>query len=186
MKKFLLLFISILTFSFLFTTNKTYAQEYPQGETWFLNGNINQEPVEFEISFISNNKVCDHLGAFSIVGKFQVIYQSNDETILVYNNFAWTNDVYRIITFKEAPTGELLTWLEANGVKLTGGGVGYDEGYQYGYQDGFIAGEKSKLAKNNESFYNNIAIWIPAVITVVALASIISIFGIKKKEWIIK
>lgn len=59
---------------------------------------------------------------------------------------------------------------------------GYQEGYQSGYQDGFIAGEKSKLAKNNESFYNRIAIWIPAVITIVALTSIISIFGIKKKE----
>lgn len=30
MKKFLLLFIPILTFTFLFTTNKTHAQEYPQ------------------------------------------------------------------------------------------------------------------------------------------------------------
>lgn len=59
---------------------------------------------------------------------------------------------------------------------------GYDVGYNDGYVVGFIAGEKSKLAKNNESFYNNIAIWIPAVITIVALASIISIFGIKKKE----
>lgn len=63
--------------------------------------------------------------------------------------------------------------------------AGYDAGsggYDLGYQDGFIDGEKSKLAKNNESFYNNIVIWVPAVITVVALASIISIFGIKKKE----
>ena len=64
---------------------------------------------------------------------------------------------------------------------------GYNEGilagnYQEGYQDGFIDGEKSKIAKNNEFFYNNIVIWIPVVITVVALASIISIFGIKKKE----
>ena len=58
----------------------------------------------------------------------------------------------------------------------------YQEGYQEGYQDGFIAGEKSKIAKNNESFYNNIAIWVPAVITLVALASIISYFGLKKKE----
>ena len=67
---------------------------------------------------------------------------------------------------------------------FTDGALGgdYQEGYQEGYQDGFIDGEKSKIAKNNESFYSNIAIWIPAVITIVALTSIISIFGIKKKE----
>lgn len=58
----------------------------------------------------------------------------------------------------------------------------YQEGYQEGYQDGFIAGEKSKIAKNNETFYKNIAIWIPAAISLIALASIISIFGIKRKN----
>ena len=58
----------------------------------------------------------------------------------------------------------------------------YQEGYQEGYQDGFIDGEKSKIAKNNEFFYNNIAIWIPAVITLVVLASIISYLGLKRKN----
>lgn len=58
----------------------------------------------------------------------------------------------------------------------------YQEGYQVGYQDGFIDGEKSKIAKNNETFYKNIAIWIPAAISLIALASIISIFGIKRKN----
>jgi len=67
-----------------------------------------------------------------------------------------------------------------------GYGVGHDEGYEIGraetYEQGFQDGEKSKIAKNNEIFYNRIAIWIPAAITVVALASIISIIRFKKNE----
>ena len=29
----------------------------------------------------------------------------------------WTNEAYRTITFENAPTGDLLTWLQANGTK---------------------------------------------------------------------
>ena len=29
----------------------------------------------------------------------------------------WTDQAYRTVTFSEPPTGELLTWLQANGVK---------------------------------------------------------------------
>jgi len=39
--------------------------------------------------------------------------------------------------------------------------------YTLGYRDGFKAGEKSKIAQNNEAFYNNIEKWlVPAIITV--------------------
>ena len=209
MKKFILLFIPILTFSFLFTTNNTYAQEYPQGETWMINENpvinfsktyyINFESDGENYNFIEFLYTDDPFPMSALKYSFTSIY--------VDYTGGWSNEANRIITFEEAPTGDLLTWLQANAVKVLVLNDGYDEGYQdgydegysegllegdyqegyqdgydEGYQDGFIAGEKSKLAKNNESFYNNIAIWIPAVITVVALASIISIFGIKKKE----
>lgn len=75
-----------------------------------------------------------------------------------------------------------------------GYGVGHDEGYEIGraetyeqdyeqgYEQGYQDGEKSKIAKNNEIFYNRIAIWIPTAITVVALASIISLLWFKKNE----
>lgn len=36
---------------------------------------------------------------------------------LVYNNSSWIDEKYRTITFANAPTGDLLTWLQANGVK---------------------------------------------------------------------
>jgi len=58
----------------------------------------------------------------------------------------------------------------------------YEQDYEQGYEQGFKDGEKSKITKNNEIFYNRIAIWIPAAITVVALASIISLLWIKRNE----
>jgi len=58
----------------------------------------------------------------------------------------------------------------------------YEQDYEQGYEQGYQDGEKSKIAKNNEIFYNRIAIWIPTAITVVALASIISLLWFKKNE----
>jgi len=52
-----------------------------------------------------------------------------------------------------------------------------------GYQDGFRAGEKSKIAQNNEAFYNNIEKWlVPAIITVIIVGGIVSIIAIKRRE----
>ena len=75
---------------------------------------------------------------------------------------------------------------------------GYDDGYDYGYNvgynnanekymqgynDGFIAGEKSKIAQNNEAFYKSIEKWlVPAIITVIVLGGIVSITAIKRRE----
>lgn len=39
--------------------------------------------------------------------------------------WSWTNQAYRTITFETAPTGDLLTWLEANGT-LIEPIIGYD------------------------------------------------------------
>jgi hypothetical protein len=55
--------------------------------------------------------------------------------------------------------------------------------YTLGYNNGFKDGEKSKLAKNNETFYNGIGKWlVPAVITVIVLGGIFSIASFKRRE----
>ena len=52
-----------------------------------------------------------------------------------------------------------------------------------GYNDGFRAGEKSKIAQNNEAFYKSIEKWlVPAIITVIILGGIVSIIAIKRRE----
>ena len=66
---------------------------------------------------------------------------------------------------------------------------GYNEGinlkddYMQGYRDGFKDGEKSKIAQNNEAFYNSIEKWlVPAIITVIIAGGIVSIIAIKRRE----
>lgn len=52
--------------------------------------------------------------------------------------------------------------------------------YTLGYNNGFKDGEKSKLSKNNETFYNNIEKWlVPAIIVILFLGGFIAI---KKKS----
>jgi hypothetical protein len=74
--------------------------------------------------------------------------------------------------------------------------VGYDEGYDEGYDKGFLegdysevyeegfkAGQKSKMAENNEKFYNGIEKWlVPAIITVIALGGFVTIAARKRRE----
>lgn len=69
---------------------------------------------------------------------------------------------------------------------------GYDKAYEeiitnddytLGYNDGFKAGEKSKIAQNNEAFYKSIEKWlVPAIITVIIVGGIVSIIAIKRRE----
>lgn len=39
------------------------------------------------------------------------------DAINVWSDNVWVNEAYRTITFFEPPTGDLLTWLQANAVK---------------------------------------------------------------------
>ena len=68
---------------------------------------------------------------------------------------------------------------------------GFDEGYNEGillnqseaYERGFKDGQKSKLAENNEKFYNGIEKWlVPAIITVIALGGFVTIAARKRRE----
>ena len=72
---------------------------------------------------------------------------------------------------------------------------GYDDGYEIGYDDGilvdeseayergFADGQESKLAQNNEAFYQGIEKWlVPAVIAVILLGGFVSIAVRKRRE----
>ena len=55
--------------------------------------------------------------------------------------------------------------------------------YTLGYENGFIDGEKSKIAQNNQSFYSGIEKWlVPAIIVVIVLGGIMSISALKRRE----
>lgn len=76
--------------------------------------------------------------------------------------------------------------------KNTGYQQGFDDAYNeiissdeytLGFDNGFKAGEKSRLAQNNQSFYSGIEKWlVPAIIAVIVLGGIFSIASIKRRE----
>lgn len=74
--------------------------------------------------------------------------------------------------------------------------LGYHDGYYEGYLDGlyisecgpiyeqgFKDGQESKLAQNNEAFYQGIEKWlVPAIITVIALGGFVTIAARKRRD----
>lgn len=88
-------------------------------ETWVLNDVlvITGTAVKYmEIGFTSNAKEWIAISVDSGV----VLYAGTKDNLEVYQEERpqrWLDQAYRTITFDAAPTGELLTWLQANGVK---------------------------------------------------------------------
>ena len=85
------------------------------GETWLLNKTLTLQALTATIDFISNNQ------------NFNSIVMSNSnvsyDNVSVYNKITpdgnhWPNgEAYRTVTFATPPTGDLLTWLNANGTR---------------------------------------------------------------------
>lgn len=88
-------------------------------ETWVLNNTVDcgQFGVEgLATNFISNSQ--RFIGLFSReLG--ELIYNQGEDDVSVFNeeNSTWIDTAYRKLIFDEAPTGDILEWLEANGVK---------------------------------------------------------------------
>lgn len=106
-----------------------YSQQEPStGETWVLNENLTSQSFGIaDVSFSSNGSdyikfaryyKTDMLG--EVEQDYVAFYTSDTNYVEVYGNGTWTNTAYRTLTFATAPTGDLLTWLQANGVKQGG------------------------------------------------------------------
>lgn len=93
------------------------------GETWLLNETIpttSQGTGGYNTNFVSNGTTYTYI---NFDGKPNGIrYSNSTDEILAYSwvDNAWTNTAYRTITFATSPTGDLLTWLQANGTKQGG------------------------------------------------------------------
>lgn len=90
-------------------------------ETWVIKSSAHGELVTTQIAFTSNGQKFTSIGANSNSDLFMILYYDNNE-IAGYDPgteqaYAFDNEAYRTITFDTAPTGNLLTWLQANGVK---------------------------------------------------------------------
>lgn len=84
-------------------------------ETWVLNNEVyppDSVGETFNVNFTSNGLSFSSIGV-SVNMRRQVMYDST----VVKAFDAWTSQAYRKLTFDAPPTGDLLTWLQANGVK---------------------------------------------------------------------
>ena len=92
------------------------------GETWVLNERLSGSNATYTIDFTSNGTRYSKL-TISPLSQSRLKYGNT----LVYGKrpeglgtgSGWINQAYRKLTFDAPPTGKLLTWLQANGVKAT-------------------------------------------------------------------
>ena len=89
------------------------------GETWIWNETVSvpRRAVSYTVSFASNNIKYDQIGygmrpisgmQYFIEGDFTYVYNVDN---------GWVDQAYRTITFFESPSGDLLTFLQANATK---------------------------------------------------------------------
>ncbi len=113
-------------------SNTAASQSESTALTWQLNDTLTlfgMETKQFDINFISNNQSFKAI-YFTLGADPYMKYLTDVDTksgITPYSeNFKWMgydetdHSAFRTITFETAPTGELLTWLQANAVPQGG------------------------------------------------------------------
>ena len=92
-------------------------------ETWVLNATISFPSSELSGEFTSNGtnftRIRNVSGGLGGTGYLAYVTVVNGlaNNIKVYAGRKWVNDAYRTLVFDPAPTGAMLTWLQANGQK---------------------------------------------------------------------
>lgn len=91
-------------------------------ETWVLNATVTLPSSSLSGTFTSNGKSFTGIWGRIVTSTHLYLYYTSFaggiiDTTHVYENGSWINDAYRTLVFDTAPTGDMLTWLQANGVK---------------------------------------------------------------------
>lgn len=95
-----------------------YDIKFQNGYTWVLNNSYTTPSStlkEFDTPAFTSNG--NKYSVFKIYGWKWIkpgIYYDNTR---VNDGYGFTDEAYRTITFDEAPTGDLLAWLQANAVQ---------------------------------------------------------------------
>lgn len=103
-----------------------YDIKFSGPQTWILKENpVKNAGMSELVAFESNSLKFKQIEARSENGYFNLIYyyaeKSENITVYSYDEVfeigSWGAQDYRTITFEEEPTGDLLTWLQANAVQ---------------------------------------------------------------------
>ena len=104
--------------------NNKYIKPKASSETWVLNETLDlSSKFDYSINFNSNGTefirmVSGGTLAPGVINYNLDYYMASGLSNAYFGEFnSWNNQAYRTITFLEPPTGELLAWLQSNGVK---------------------------------------------------------------------
>lgn len=97
-------------------------------ETWVIKVRPHIDRLyNWNITFTSNNTIFNSMAIKAvdpspIPGSGGILLTYGDDTYVYYNHTKtgediWLDQAYRTVTFEKAPTGNLLTWLQANATK---------------------------------------------------------------------
>ena len=89
-------------------------------ETWIIKDNASGEFATTQIAFTSNGQKFTSIGAVYDGSVFSLQYGNNEIAIFapgVSSGYEFYNEAYRKLTFDTPPTGDLLTWLQANATR---------------------------------------------------------------------
>ena len=89
------------------------------GETWLLNETISpyvNTDITYTAYFQSNGQTYSEITYGPDIANITCLVKY-DNTQVYLTDTGWSNEAYRTITFETAPTGDLLTWLQANATK---------------------------------------------------------------------
>nr|DAG70154.1 MAG TPA: Protein hedgehog autoprocessing doamin, SIGNALING PROTEIN.36A [Caudoviricetes sp.] len=133
----------------------------PTGETWLLNSTLSTDTFSYTVNFTSKGTDFTLMKREyrSFLGEVQENRLSYNTTV-VYDPTSplyspWPDEAYRTITFSESPTGDLLTWLQANGTKQ--GGV-TPKGYKLTLTTLYLnAGQTVSIHMNNADGTSTVA-----------------------------
>lgn len=102
---------------FFMTDGKTIGEKSVVSRTWYLNETIDGSTyVSFDVNFLSNGYYFRRLFCVGLPELDYYPYSSNGSIAHPYDNGVWNEPTYRTITFDLPPSGDLLTWLQANGI----------------------------------------------------------------------
>lgn len=114
-------YVSQEFYDWAITQGNLVKVEQSTGETWVLNDvpDGGRALKKTTINFTSNGQSFVAIeGNNSYTGPQSLYYYTNDTSYTAVCEYGtWNNTAYKTITFETAPTGDLLTWLQANGTK---------------------------------------------------------------------
>lgn len=85
--------------------------------TWYFNKTIPiKATAKYTATFVCNGTYYSEIYYVHLFNGSEMYYtnESMRKTVYTSGKKGWVNESYRTITFETEPTGDLLTWLQAN------------------------------------------------------------------------